>query len=140
MRSHDEAAISADELYAVRLGGVTDRGQERRHYPDALLIDPHGRRLALELELSHKGVSRLAEIVAGYAADRRLDGVIYLVENSSAGRQIGRAIKASTIQMDASERIHVRRVMPIGHLSRPRHGPARRPTRSRAPAGLDAGR
>lgn len=113
MRSHDEAPGSPDDLYAVRLGGLTERGRERRHYPDLMLVDHRGRRLALELELSSKGLARREAIIAGYGADRRLDGVIYLIENNRNGRSIGRTIAATARRLGLDDRVHVRPVMPI---------------------------
>lgn len=113
MRSHDGAAISAEELYSVRLGGYAADGHECRHYPDVLLVDPHGRRLALELELSAKRVTARRQILGGYGSDRRLDGVLYLVENNLAGRSIARGIHATAAEMDLLDRVQVRRVSPI---------------------------
>jgi hypothetical protein len=136
MRSHDEAAGRAQELYAVRLGGYTDKGRERRHYPDLLLIDRHGRRMALELELTAKETKRREEIVGGYGADRRLDGVIYLVENDPRGQRIGRAISGSAALMGLSDRVHVRRVRSLA----PDPAPDRAAYRARSRPGLDAGR
>jgi hypothetical protein len=111
LRSHDMAAPATP--YSIRLGGYDAHGRPRRHYPDLLLIDPRGRRLALELELSSKSKARLEEILAGYGSDRRVDGVVYLVEDSSTGRGIGRAVTAGAARMGISERVHVRPVAPI---------------------------
>ena len=49
LRSEDMAA--PDHPYSIRLGGYDNTGKAKRHYPDLLLIDPGGRRVALELEL-----------------------------------------------------------------------------------------
>jgi hypothetical protein len=112
LRSHD-LSPGAGEPYAVRLGGYDAKGHPRRHYPDLLLVDARDRRMALELELSLKEVARRERILAGYGADRRLDGVIYLVENDPAGRSIGQALRSSAARMGLLERVHVRRVTPI---------------------------
>ncbi len=140
LRSHDEAAVSPDRPYAVRLGGYDSRGGERRHYPDLVLVDHQGRRLALELELSPKGLRRHESILAGYGADRSLDGVIYLVEANSAGRAIARSIESSAGRMRLHERVNVRFVAPIelgGGGTEPSRGSLGR-ARSRAPAAPSA--
>ena len=113
MRSHDGGDISPQELYSVRLGGYAADGREHRHYPDVLLIDPHGRRLALELELSRKEVLARRRILGGYAADRRLDGVLYLVENTLEGGSIARGLRETATEMGLLDRVHIRRVNPI---------------------------
>ncbi|MBV8431021.1 MAG: hypothetical protein JO244_07665 [Solirubrobacterales bacterium] len=111
LRSHDMSEPS--DPYSIRLGGVDRKGQQRRHYPDLLLIDAQGRRLALELELSRKEHPRREEILAGYAGDRRVDGVVYLVEDNPRGHALGRTVRAAADRMGASNRMHVRPVPPI---------------------------
>ena len=63
-------------------------GVRRLHYPDLLLVDPDGRRLAVELELTSKGRERRERILSGYAADRRFDGVMYVVESPRLAESI----------------------------------------------------
>lgn len=111
LRSHDTG--SPGNPYAIRLGGYHGDGNERRHYPDLLLIDAQGRRLALELELTVKPLRRRESILAGYGADRRVDGVVYLVESHSQGRSIRRALQASVSRLGLSDRIRVQVVPPI---------------------------
>lgn len=111
LRSHD--MILPEEPYAIRLGGYEHDGQQRRHYPDLLLIDRHRRRLALELELSPKKRTRREEILAGYGADRQVDGVLYLVEDNVHGRAIARALTRSASEMGVADRVHLRAVTPI---------------------------
>src|SRR5437588_12060784 len=113
MRSRDAAdAHSArilsqeSEPWAVRLGGVGPGGRTRLHYPDLLLVGPGGRRVAVELELTSKGRARRERILAGYAADGRIDSVLYLVDRPATGR----AIQASASRLGISERVHVQRV------------------------------
>lgn len=110
IRSHDMAL--PQDPYAVRLGGYHADGRERRHYPDLLLVDRAGRRLALELELSLKEKGRREEIIGGYSADRRVVAVLYLVEDNRRGRGIQRAIEATAAEMGASGRLRVRRLVP----------------------------
>jgi hypothetical protein len=118
LRSADAQPERAGAPLGVRVGGYGPRGAERVHYPDLVLVDPGGRRIAVELELSRKGVQRRETILAGYAADRRIDAVLYLVED----RPIGRAIAASARKLGISDLIHVQRVQ-LGS-SGARSGPA----------------
>ena len=90
----------------MRLGGVGPGGRERLHYPDLLLIDPGGRRIAIELELSSKGRGRREKILAGYAADARVDVVLYLVRDG----RIGRSIQKSARRLGIGPLVHVQRV------------------------------
>ena len=119
LRSRDGAGQSRgehserNESYAVRLGGRDGHGNQRLHYPDLLLIDPADRWIALELELTPKGLSRREQILGGYGADGRIAAVLYLVEDSAAGRSIGRALHASTQTMNLADLIHVQFVTPI---------------------------
>lgn len=114
-----ERRLRAEDLavperpYSVRLGGYDGKGKGDRHYPDLLLIDPLGRRMALELELSTKGLARRETILAGYGADRRLEGVVYFVERTRNGRGIAQRIQSAAGHMGISDRIHVRTVPPI---------------------------
>jgi hypothetical protein len=99
------------ERYGVRLGGVGPGGRERLHYPDLLLVTASGeRRIALELELTAKGQARRESILAGYANDERIDGVLYLVEDRPAGRAIARAIEASASWLGIDSLVALRRV------------------------------
>ncbi len=113
LRSHDRAADRRAEPYAVRLGGLDHDGRERLHYPDLLLINPRGGRLALELELSAKGRARRERILSGYGADSRVDRVLYLVEQRSSGRAIGRSLEASAASMRLLDRVHIQYIGPI---------------------------
>jgi hypothetical protein len=116
LRSHDAArgfdahppspAAYAVEPLGVRLGGVGSRGRERLHYPDLLLRTSDGRRIALELELSSKGRVRLESILAGYGADPRIDGVVYLVERQS----VARAVEDAARQVGVAGLVHLHRV------------------------------
>lgn len=103
LRSVDARPGRVDGPYGVRLGGLGPHGRERLHYPDLLLIAPDGRRIALELELSSKGRVRREKILAGYAADARIDAVLYLVRD----RRIGRAIQQSARRLGIGELIHL---------------------------------
>jgi hypothetical protein len=104
MRSRDGRATGA-ERYGVRLGGLGPGGRERFHYPDLLLVDPKGHRIAVELELSGKDRRRLEGILGGYAADPRIDAVLYLVDRPDVGRKI----QASARALGISDLVHVQR-------------------------------
>jgi hypothetical protein len=120
MRSHDatadaaagrtynatDAAHSPGSRFGIRLGGVGRAGRDRRHYPDLLLVTEAGHRIAVELELSSKGRARRETIVAGYAADPRIDAVLYLVDRPA----VGRALSASAARLGVSDLVHVQRV------------------------------
>jgi len=96
--------------YGVRLGGAGPHGRGRLHYPDLLLISRDGRRIALELELSAKTRTRREHILLGYATDRRIHSVLYLVEDHGPGLAIGRAVQASARMLGLGPLLTVRRV------------------------------
>jgi hypothetical protein len=104
MRSQDGRSAGQLDPFGVRLGGVGPGGRARLHYPDLLLVGPGGRRVALELELTSKGRARRERILAGYAADGRIDSVLYLVDQSATGR----ALRTSAARLGISARVRVR--------------------------------
>lgn len=110
MRSEDGARHAEgtldDRPHAVRLGGVGPGGRPRLHYPDLVLVDPSGHRIAIELELSSKGRARREGILAGYAADPRIDAVLYLCAEDS----VARGIRLSAARVGIGPLIHVQRV------------------------------
>ncbi len=111
MRSQDGVAqhrpvATASGRRGVRLGGYGPSGRERLHYPDLLLVDRDGRRIAVELELSAKDRPRREKILAGYAADARIDAVLYLVDRPA----VGAAITASARRVGISDLVHVQPV------------------------------
>ena len=84
---------SEHEPFGVRLSGHGPKGGPRLHYPDLLLVDRQGRRIAVELELSSKGRSRRHQIIGGYAFDRRVDAVLYLVSDQRVAREVQEAAR-----------------------------------------------
>ncbi len=106
MRSHDGGRDPASEPLAVKLGWVGPRRSDSLHYPDLLLRTSDGRRVALELELSSKPRVRLERILTGYAADPRIDGVVYLVESAV----LARSVKAAARRVGIASRVHIQRV------------------------------
>jgi hypothetical protein len=122
-RLRSEDMRSPERPYSIRLGASGATGKEIRHYPDLLLVDPRGRRVALELELSRKEIPRREAILAGYGADRRLDAVVYFVERNLNGQRLGRTIASEAARMGISDRVHLRRFPPIGLDGREERGP-----------------
>jgi len=110
LRSHDGTADGRADPLGVRLGGVGPGGRDRLHYPDLVLVGADGRRFAIELELSPKGRSRLERIIAGYGADPRVDGVLYLVDDA----RVARAVRAAAANVGISHLVHVQRVSLAG--------------------------
>ncbi len=114
MRSHDarlERMGSGErrgeldaELRGVGVGAWRPDGRPERHYPDLLLESPGGHRIAVELELTHKGRRRLDHIMSAYASDVRIDAVIYLVPEPRLAEQI----RAAAARAGISQSVHVR--------------------------------
>jgi hypothetical protein len=108
MRSGDARPDRTGEPDGVRLGGYGAGGRERLHYPDVLLVTDKGKRIAVELELSGKGRARRERILGGYAADARIDAVLYLVEHDNVG--LARSIATSARQLGIDSIVHVQPV------------------------------
>jgi hypothetical protein len=104
MRSSDGADPPA-EPFGVRLGGYGAGGRARLHYPDLLLCTDGGHRIAIELERSGKERARRDSILSGYAVDRRIDAVVYLVDDPA----VARAVSASARRLGLESLIHVQR-------------------------------
>lgn len=96
-----ERIVTERQLRSVRPGSGP-----KPHRPDLVLVCAGGGRVAVELELTTKSRTRRERILAGYAADPRIDAVLYLVED----RRVGRAIEASARRLGISELVHVQRV------------------------------
>jgi hypothetical protein len=106
MRSSDGAvADRSAEPLGVRLGGYGAGGRARLHYPDLLLRTDGGHRIAIELELSGKQRSRRESILAGYGVDRRIDAVVYLVDDPA----VARSVSASARRLGLESLVHVQR-------------------------------
>jgi hypothetical protein len=106
LRSLDGSREQGAEPLAVRLGGFGPHGRERLHYPDLVLRTADGRRVALELELTPKSRTRLETILAGYGADPRFAGVVYLVERPA----VARSVQAAARRIGITPLVHIRRV------------------------------
>ncbi len=74
LRSHD-ASDPQRPRYAVRRG--YERTRRGLHFPDLAIELDGGRPLAVEIELTAKGSSRLDSIVRAYVGGRHLDSVRY---------------------------------------------------------------
>jgi hypothetical protein len=123
MRSRDGSARNQTTSGAtdraplgVPLGGFGPDAKLRLHYPDLLLVDARGRRIAVELELTPKNRARREKIIGGYAADARVDGVLYLVTDA----RVGRALRETARRFGFERRLQVQQVqfggreVPIG--------------------------
>jgi hypothetical protein len=106
LRSHDAGQGGRADPLGVRLGGVGPGGAARLHYPDLMLTDTSGHRIALELELSSKGRTRLQRILAGYGADARVAAVVYLTDD----REIAHRVRAAARKVGVSPLVHVQKV------------------------------
>jgi hypothetical protein len=103
MRSADRRDPTPGRTYGVGVGGGG-----RLHYPDLLLETATGHRVAVELELTGKGRRRLERIMLGYAADPRVDGVLYLCPRGPLGRRVQDAAR----RMGVSDRVSVQLLAP----------------------------
>jgi len=108
MHSHDRRLGREGRPFGVGLGAVGPRGGEQLHYPDLLLTLASGHRVAIELELTVKSRSRLDGIMLGYAADGRIDAVLYLVPDRAGGRSVLDAAQRAGI----TEGVHVQLLAP----------------------------
>jgi hypothetical protein len=61
---------------------VTDGEHEAAHYPDLMLVVPHGR-IAVELALTIPGHRELERILAGYGTKPSVAVVLYLTERGA---------------------------------------------------------
>jgi hypothetical protein len=104
MRSRD--AKERADPFGVRLGGLGNDGRERLHYPDLLMVDRAGRRLALELEITSKPRAARERILAGYAADSRVARTLYVVYKP----HVAQALSASVSRLGISSLIAIHRV------------------------------
>jgi hypothetical protein len=120
LRSRDASIDGRSEPLAVRLGGFGPGGRERLHYPDLLLRGGDGHRIALELELSGKGRARREKILAGYAADARIDAVLYLVDRPA----VARAVRESAARLGISSLVQVQSVAWSAAMTAPDAGAA----------------
>jgi hypothetical protein len=119
MRSRDGRSARHKEQFGVRLGGPGLDGRDRLHYPDLLVVTETGHRVAFELELTGKGRRRRERILMGYALDRRIDAVVYLVDHAARRR----ALQESVRRLGLEDRVRVEAVK-LGHRPHSR-APAR---------------
>lgn len=83
MRSDDQRPVPHLDgaPFGIPLGGYARDGRPRLHFPDVLVLRPDKRRVALELELTLKSRKRLEAIIAGYAAEPRIEQVVYQTDS-----------------------------------------------------------
>jgi hypothetical protein len=118
--------------HGMRLG-LGPRGKERIHYPDMVLGLAGGKRVAVELELTAKSPRRRDEILMAYAAEKRVDAVLYLVETAAMATSIRAAARAHGI----SRKVHVQYVK---YASAASGGAGRAPARLPARSAVEASR
>lgn len=131
MRSQDGRADGREQPpFGVRLGAPGRGGRPRLHYPDLLLVTDTGHRVAFELELTLKSPRRRERILAAYAADKRIDAVVYLVDHPARRR----AMQESVRRVGIADRVRVEQVT-LGHDQSTVPGPraAQRTAGRRAP-------
>ena len=116
LRSHDGSRDPGAEPLGVRLGGFGPHGREKLHYPDLILRTADRRQIALELELTPKSRTRLETILAGYGADPRFDGAIYLVDRPA----VARSVQAAARRLGISDLVHIQRVRSVVPRTAPR--------------------
>jgi hypothetical protein len=137
LRSHDASAPGRDDPLGVRLGAAGAAGRQRLHYPDLLLVDNDGRRIAIELELTGKGRTRRDGILAGYAADPRIGSVVYVVHDVRVARSIevsarrlgiGGLVQIQQVARAASSRAAAGRTQAVARAPARETAPARQPS------------
>lgn len=110
MRSEDRRESDRDQPFGVRLGGIGRDGRPRLHYPDLVVETDTGHRVAFELELTTKAPRSRERILTAYAADQRIDAVVYLVDTPARRR----ALEESVRRVGIGDRVRVERVT-LGH-------------------------
>lgn len=73
----------------VRMNWALD-GKSRRHAPDAIVLAPDRRQIAIELELTQKAPDRMRAIFDFYAAEQHYDRLIYLVPDEKMAAYVRR--------------------------------------------------
>jgi DNA-binding transcriptional ArsR family regulator len=130
MRSEDRRADRPDGAPRHGVALAPGRGP-RLHYPDLTVVTGGGHRVAFELELSTKAPAHRERILAAYAADPRVDVVVYLVPTRAAGE----AILRSATRAGARDKLRVQRFAWAGGRApgEPPHAARRAPVARRRP-------
>jgi hypothetical protein len=105
MRSHDGRGEREDLALGVRIPGAGAGGRERLHYPDLVVRTTTGHTVAIELELTSKQRTRREAILGAYAAEARIDAVLYVSDRPS----IQRSVRDSAQRLGISSLVHVQR-------------------------------
>lgn len=110
MRSRDGRPGREGPAQGIGVGEVGPGGRARLHYPDLMLETSDGHRVAVELELTGKSARRLDRIMLGYAADARVDAVLYLCPPGRVGERVQQAARRAGL----GHRIHVQALARAG--------------------------
>ncbi len=138
MRAQDSAAVGGGGAvrHGVGLGLFGPHGNPMHHYPDLLLTQRSGHRVAVELELTAKSRRRMARIMAAYASDTNVDAVLYVVPT----RAIAQLVSDAAYRAGIADMVHVQRLASDGISGAgPRLATAaqRNPSRSRRRSGVE---
>ncbi len=112
MRAEDSAVLSAGGTvpHGVGLGQFGPHATPMRHYPDLLLTQRSGHRIAIELELTAKSRRRMTRIMTAYASDTSVDAVIYVVPTRAIAQVVSDAARRAGI----ADIVHVQRLASDG--------------------------
>ena len=112
MKAEDAATVATGgrPRWGVGLGLLGRHGSPQHHYPDLMLEQASGHRVAVELELTSKSIRRMSRILLSYASDARVDHVLYLVANGRIGGRVSQAAQRAGI----GDRVHVQVLAPDG--------------------------
>ena len=136
MRAQDTASLRAGDpvRYGVGLGLLGPRGRPQHHYPDLVVTQRSGHRVAVELELTAKSPGRMTRIMTAYASDSNIDAVIYVVQNRAIAQLVSDAARRAGI----ADIVHIRRLASDGIAGAGYRSPAAARTAGRH-AGLRTG-
>jgi hypothetical protein len=79
--------------FAAAVGERPASGYARLHFPDLAIVGDGGRPVAVELERTAKGATRLRRIVGAYVRARHLAGVRYYVTAPGVERAVAAAVR-----------------------------------------------
>ena len=87
IRSLGKQTGKYETSFRFEVGPQFAYGRRRFHYPD-LIVNTNGRRLAIEVEIAEKSMTRLREILRGYGMASGIDEVLYVCPRPVVARRI----------------------------------------------------